>query len=88
MNLIDLDILVFLPLPPESRNYRTYNLDDAYDDGFNDAIFDVEHAPVIDAIPVSWILENKNLARQVGAWQYELFLETLLKDWEEEKNAV
>ena len=44
----------------------------------------ISDAPTVDAIPVSWILENKNLARQVGAWQYELFLETLLKDWEEE----
>ena len=42
------------------------------------------NAPTVDAIPVEWIKENKNLARQVGAWQYELFLETLLKDWEEE----
>lgn len=44
----------------------------------------IQSAPTVDAIPVSWIKENKNLARQVGAWQYELFLDTLLKDWEEE----
>ena len=45
---------------------------------------DIDDAPTVDAIPVSWIKENKNLARTVGAWQYELFLDTLLKDWEEE----
>ena len=44
----------------------------------------IDEQPTVDAIPVSWIKENKNLARQVGAWQYELFLDTLLKDWEEE----
>lgn len=44
----------------------------------------INDAPTVDAIPVSWIKENKNLARTVGAWQYELFLDTLLKDWEEE----
>ena len=43
------------------------------------------NAPTVDAIPVSWIKENKNLARTVGAWQYELFLDTLRKDWEEEE---
>lgn len=42
------------------------------------------NAPTVDAIPVSWIKENKSLANKVGAWQYELFLDTLLKDWEEE----
>ena len=46
---------------------------------------DIDDAPTVDAIPVSWIKENKNLARTVGAWQYELFLDTLLKDWEEER---
>ena len=55
-----------------------------YTCGIERAESEIECAPTVDAIPVSWIKENKNLARQVGAWQYELFLDTLLKDWEEE----
>ena len=44
----------------------------------------IDNLPTVDAIPVEWIKETKSLARTVGVWQYELFLETILKDWEEE----
>lgn len=49
------------------------------------AIEKIDNAPTVDAIPVEWIKENKNLARAVGVEQYELFLDTLLSDWEEER---
>ena len=69
MRLIDADELFF-------------SMTDSIDQGIAEEARD--EAPTVDAIPVSWIKENKNLARTVGAWQYELFLDTLLKDWEEE----
>ena len=51
--LIDADALKYEPLPKDERNYRTYNLDDAYEDGYNDAFVDVRNAPTIDAVPLS-----------------------------------
>ena len=56
--LIDADALKYEPLPKGDRNYRTYNLDDAYDDGYDDAFTDIRNAPTIDAVPVrhgKWI---------------------------------
>ena len=50
--LIDADAVKYEPLPKGERNYRTYNLDDAYDDGYNDAMFDIDHMPTVDAVPV------------------------------------
>ena len=50
--LIDADALKYEPLPKGDRNYRTYNLDDAYDDGYDDAFTDIRNAPTIDAEPV------------------------------------
>ena len=52
--LIDADALKYEPLPKGERNYRTYNLDDAYEDGYHDAFVDVMNAPTIDAEP-HWI---------------------------------
>ena len=57
--LIDADALKYEPLPKGDRNYRTYNLDDAYDDGYDDAFTDIRNAPTIDAVPV-----------RHGKWEY------------------
>ena len=50
--LIDANALKYEPIPKGERNYRTYNLDDAYEDGYNDAFVDVMNAPTIEAEPV------------------------------------
>ena len=63
MRLIDADALKYEPLPKGDRNYRTYNLDDAYDDGYDDAFTDIRNAPTIDAEPVKhgeWIPISSN----------------------------
>lgn len=52
MRLIDVDAVKYEPLPKGERNYRTYDLDDAYDDGYDDAMFDINNMPTIDAVPV------------------------------------
>ena len=39
-------------LPKEYRNYSTFNLDDAYDDGWNDAIDCLLKIPVADVVEV------------------------------------
>lgn len=48
MRLIDADAIPYEPLPKGDRNYRTYNLDDAYEDGYNDAMVDVRNSPTIE----------------------------------------
>lgn len=45
-DLIDRQAATSIPvMPKEERNYRTYNLDDAYDDGWNDALASVGQLP-------------------------------------------
>lgn len=39
-------------LPKEYRNYQTDNLDDAYEQGWYDALFCLEHIPAADVAPV------------------------------------
>lgn len=64
MRPIDADAVKYEPLPKGERNYRTFNLDDAYEDGYNDAMFDIHHAPTID-VP-NWIPCKERLP-EVGA---------------------
>ena len=61
--LIDADALKYEPLPKGDRNYRTYNLDDAYDDGYDDAFTDIRNAPTIDAVP-QWIPCSERLPEE------------------------
>ena len=61
--LIDADALKYEPLPKGDRNYRTYNLDDAYDDGYDDAFTDIRNAPTIDAVP-QWIPCSERLPKE------------------------
>ena len=64
--LIDADAVKYEPLPKGERNYRTYNLDDAYDDGYDDAMFDINHMPTIDAMP---IVETTLIIRKLGSFE-------------------
>lgn len=50
MRVIDADALRYEPIQKCDRNYRTYNLDDAYEDGYSDAFVDISNAPTIDAV--------------------------------------
>lgn len=66
MRLIDANALKYEPLPKGERNYRTYNLDDAYEDGYHDAFVDVMNAPTIDAEPVrhgKWIVTTEGVVK-------------------------
>lgn len=49
-------------LPKEYRNYQTDNLDDAYEQGWYDALCCLEHIPTADVAPVAhgrWIYTGK-----------------------------
>lgn len=53
MRLIDIDSDFIASLfPDHHQDYQTFNLDDAYDKGWEDALDNLEDAPTIDAVPV------------------------------------
>ena len=58
---IERETAMLLPeLPKEYRHYQTDNLDDAYEQGWYDALCCLEHIPSADVSPVvhgRWILE-------------------------------
>ena len=58
---IERETAMLLPeLPKEYRHYQTDNLDDAYEQGWYDALCCLEHIPDSDVAPVvhgRWILE-------------------------------
>ena len=50
---IERESAMLLPeLPKEYRNYQTDNLDDAYEQGWYDALCCLEHIPAADVAPV------------------------------------
>lgn len=50
---IEREAAMLLPeLPKEYRHYQTDNLDDAYEQGWYDALCCLEHIPVADVAPV------------------------------------
>lgn len=50
---IERESAMLLPeLPKEYRNYQTDNLDDAYEQGWHDALCCLEHIPAADVAPV------------------------------------
>ena len=51
MRLIDIDSDFIASLfPDHHQDYQTFNLDDAYDKGWEDALDNLEDAPTIDAV--------------------------------------
>ena len=60
---INRESAMLLPeLPKEYRNYQTDNLDDAYEQGWYDALCCLEHIPAADVAPVvhgRWIYTGK-----------------------------
>ena len=83
---IEREAAMLLPeLPKEYRNYQTDNLDDAYEQGWYDALCCLEHIPAADVAPVvhgtwefrhgSWYCSNcgrgyKNKFGVVSACKY------------------
>ena len=50
---IEREAAMLLPeLPKEYRHYQTDNLDDAYEQGWDDALCCLEHIPAADVAPV------------------------------------
>ena len=61
---IERESAMLLPeLPKEYRHYQTDNLDDAYEQGWDDALCCLEHIPAADVAPVrhgQWIDNGAN----------------------------
>ena len=93
--LIDADALKYEPLPKDERNYRTYNLDDAYEDGYDDAFENIRNAPTVDAVPVvkckyciyfdGYYCHNKNWGDGYGNYTPPIKSEDGFCDWAERK---
>lgn len=50
---IERDAAMLMPiLPKEYRQYQTENLDDAYEQGWLDALGNLKNAPAVDVVPV------------------------------------
>lgn len=55
--------MAYAPLPKELRKYQTFNLDDAWEDGYDFAISQISAIPAADVRPVKrgrWERENEN----------------------------
>lgn len=60
---IERDVAMLMPiLPKEYRQYQTENLDDAYEQGWLDAIGNLKNVPAADVVSVEilkkWLYEN------------------------------
>lgn len=84
VRLIDAEAVKYEPLPKGERNYRTYDLDDAYDDGYNDAMFDIKHSPTVNAVPIQYILTTIREWNRDGYAESAEALEILLMNWDKE----
>ena len=60
-------ILDIKPKAKADRNYRTNNLDDAYEDGFDDALNTIAEMPVAHMI----LLPNDTQEVRHGRWEYK-----------------
>ena len=68
MRLINADALKYEPLPKGERNYRTYNLDDAYEDGYHDAMVDIWNAPTIEERKTGkWVWSDEDASWKCGS---------------------
>lgn len=73
MRLIDIDSQFIASLFPDHHpDYQTFNLDDAYDRGWEDALDNLEDAPTISAVPVVRCKNCKHFNLQTHECENEL----------------
>ena len=69
---IEREAAMLLPeLPKEYRHYQTDNLDDAYEQGWDDALCCLEHIPAADVAPVvhgHFVHDGPRFAHGVDWW--------------------
>lgn len=78
---IDADKIEYEPLPKCDRNYRTFNLDDAYEDGYSDAMVDVRNAPTEDVISIDWLIQFRNNLDTLSEGKLMDAIDTIIDAW-------
>lgn len=74
-DLIERQAVITIPVTPkEDREYQTYNLDDAYEQAWEDLQKRIEQLPTVDAIPVWYIIRWYEKRYRLGS--------TVADDWE------
>lgn len=70
---LDRAVILSMHAPLKSnRHYQTYNLDDAYEQGWDDALCCLEHIPSVDVAPVMHGRWERRFCHPMrdGEWQY------------------
>lgn len=70
---IDKAVALSMRKPSKSnRHYQTYNLDDAYGQGWDDALYRIEQIPAADVVPIvqGWWERRFCHPMRDGEWQY------------------
>lgn len=83
MRLIDADAL----LVKQTNIAKTFARSDAQKSLMGRVMYNTEHAPTVDAIPVEWLEKQADYAR--SEWDYDTCegIRIVLKAWQKEQEA-
>ena len=85
-DIIERQVAITIPITPKGdREYQTYNLDDAYEQGWEDLQEMIEQLPAADAIPIEWLEQLLDDAELAGQPYTINILKRILSRWEKEK---
>lgn len=86
-DLISRRAAITIPVTPkENREYQTYNLDDAYEQAWEDLQKKIKQLPTVEAITVEWIRKYTN-HRTVEFGDVWVFINCMINDWEKENES-
>lgn len=87
-DLIEKQAAITIPaIPKEDREYQTYNLDDAYEQAWEDLQKIIEQLPSADAIPVEWIIKVMGAINNAQNYEAYEILNWLLDLWKNNKES-
>lgn len=87
-DLIEKRAAITIPVTPkEDREYQTYNLDDAYEQAWEDLQKIIEQLPSADAIPVEWIIKVMGAINNAQNYEAYEILNWLLDLWKNNKES-
>lgn len=87
-DLISRQMAITIPVTPkEDREYQTYNLDDAYEQGWEDLQERLEQLPSVDAIPIEWLIKVMDAVNDAQNYADYETLNWLLGEWENNKES-
>lgn len=87
-DLIEKQAAITIPvMPKEDREYQTYNLDDAYEQGWEDLQEIIEQLPSADAIPVEWIMKVMDAVNDSNSYEAYEILNWLLDLWRDSRES-